>query len=280
MSRSPLRRVRSANDEFQLALSLLTSRKQRQRQRRFIVEGVRSIDEAVRAAWKIDSFWTAEGRPLSAWAVSLLESGVASAHVELPQTLMTQLSAKDDPSELVASVEIPDDDLARIEPRLNALVVVFDRPVSPGNLGSIIRTCDALGADGLVVTGHAADLYDPQTVRASMGSLFALPVVRAESSSQVLEWVDALRPHHPGLRVVGSSAHATTALPQHDFTRPTVIVLGNETKGLSWAWKQACDAVVLIPMAGSADSLNVAAAAAVLLYEVERQRGQSATRRA
>lgn len=273
MPRSPLRRVRTANDEFQLALSLLTSRKQRQRQRRFIVEGVRAIDEAVRAGWAIDSLWTAASRPLSRWAATLLESGVARSHVELPQTLMTHLSGKEDPSELVAIVAIPDDDLARIDPRPDALVVVFDRPVSPGNLGSVIRTCEAFGADGLIVTGHAADVYDPQTVRASVGTLFALPVVRAESSNQVLEWVDDLRLRRPGLQVVGSSARATTTLSEHDFTLPTVIVLGNETKGLSWAWKQSCDAIVLIPMPGSADSLNVVAAAAILIYEVERQRG-------
>lgn len=272
MPRSPLRRVRTANDEFQLALSLLTSRRQRQRQRRFIVEGVRSIDGAVRAGWTIDSFWTAESRPLSRWAATLLESGVARSHVEVPGTLMTHLSGKDDPSELVAIVASPDDDLTRIDPRPDALVVIFDRPVSPGNLGAVIRSSAALGADGLIVTGHAADVFDPQTVRASMGTLFALPVVRAESSNHVLEWVDGLRLRRPGLQVVGSSARATAALTEHDFTRPTVLVLGNETNGLSWAWRQACDAVVLIPMPGSADSLNVVAAAAILAYEVGRQR--------
>jgi TrmH family RNA methyltransferase len=259
------RRLRSANDEFQLAQALLTNRRQRHRQARFFVEGVRSIDQAIEHGWTIDSFWSAAGAQLSGWATGLLATALAREHVELEPALMVELSAKENTSELIALVEMPPDDLARIPVGPESLVLVFDRPVSPGNLGSAIRSADALGAAGVVVTGHAADLYDPQTIRASTGTLFALPCVRSESLDAIAEWLDPLQ-------VVGSSAHGDIDPSGVDFTRPSALVVGNETVGLSRAWRDRCDALVRIPMHGTADSLNAAAAASILLYEADRQR--------
>jgi TrmH family RNA methyltransferase len=267
-----VRRLRAAGAELQLALSLLENRKQRARQRRFVVEGVRAINEAVDHGWAIDSFWYSGAGRLSGWARSLLDSGVAQTHYELPAALMAELSGKDETSELIAIVGQPPDDLARIPAETDALVVVFDRPVSPGNLGSVIRSSAAFGAHGVVVTGHAADVYDPQTVRASVGTLFALPVVRSPGGSELDEWIVGLRHELPGLQVVGSSARAICSVSSLDLRPPTVLVVGNETKGLSGAWRERCDELVLIPMRERGGSLNAAAAASVLLYEVDRQR--------
>jgi TrmH family RNA methyltransferase len=163
---------------------------------------------------------------------------------------------------------------------------VFDRPGSPGNLGTLIRSCDALGADGLIVTGHACDLYDPETIRASTGSLFALPSVRLPSQAELLPWLGSLRAAHPSLQVVGTDEDGERAIAAHDFTRPTVLLLGNETWGLSQGYRQLADALVRIPMAqradasgvigGAASSLNVAVAGSIILYEVQRQRARVA----
>src|SRR5439155_7599405 len=103
--------------------------------------------------------------------------------------LMDRLSDKNLSSELVAVVAMPPDSPDRIKPKSDVLVAVLDRPSSPGNLGSIIRSCHALGADGLIVTGHGTDIYNPLTVRASMGSLFALPTIRLASHREVGRWV-------------------------------------------------------------------------------------------
>ena len=259
------RRVHSANADFQLALSLRDNRKQRARRRRFLVEGVRAIDAAVAAGWSIDAFWHAERATLSRWALAHLDREAARTAYELPPALLAELSERDEPSELVAVAELPPDDLARIPVRERGLVVVFDRPALPGNVGSVIRSADALGADGVVVTGHAADPYDPQAVRAALASFFALPVVRAERPRDVAA-------HLPGYRVVGTSARAETAVDAADLTAATALVVGNETRGLSAAWRELCDELVAIPMIGAATSLNAAAAAAVLLYEAARQR--------
>src|SRR5205814_852543 len=163
-------------------------------------EGVRAIDAAVAAGWPIQAFVTGPAA-LSGWARGLLERGAAREHVELAAPLMAELSGKDETSELVAVAEIPADGLERIPRRPDALLVVLDRPIGPGNLGSVIRSADALGADGVVVVGHAADLYDPQAVRASQGSLFAVPVALVASREDLAPWLE-------GLHVVGTSAHA------------------------------------------------------------------------
>jgi TrmH family RNA methyltransferase len=256
--------LRSANDEYQLVLALRDNRKQRHRQRRFLVESVSGIKAAVANGWELDSLWYAGGRTLSGWATSLLDAGVASRRYELAPDLMERLSAKDETSEVIAVVVMPADDLARIEVR-SGLVVALDRPVSPGNLGSTVRSSDAFGADGVVVTGHAADPFDPQAVRASIGSLFTVPTVRAESAAEVVA-------AFPDLHAIGSSAGAARAVDEVDLARPLLLAIGNETHGLSAAWRESCEELVAIPMRGSADSLNAAAAASVLLYEIDRQR--------
>ena len=260
-----LHRIDTASDEFQLAHSLLSNRRQRHRQRRFVVQGVRPLERALAAGWRVDALWYAQGRPLSRWAQGVLERAGVRTHVEAAPALLAELSERDEPSELVAIVEMPPDDLERI-PRCDpALVLVLDRPASPGNLGSVVRSADAFGADGVVVFGHAADPYDPQAVRASVGSLFDVPVVRHDS-------LETIREHLAGIRLVGASAGATTPLDELDLTAPTALVVGNEAKGLSWAWREACNVLVRIPIHGGADSLNAAAAAAILLYEADRQR--------
>lgn len=266
-------RIHAENDAYQLALSLRSNRKQRRRQRRFVVEGVRNINAAIEHGWPIESLWYSAERRLSSWARSLLEAPTATAHYELPQDLMEQLSDKAEASELIALATMPPDDLTRIpEASADTVLVAFDRPVSPGNLGSVIRSAEALGAQGVVVTGHGADTYDPQTVRASAGALFRLPVVLAGGMGEVGEWIERLRITAPGLRVIGSSAKAPRPLQALDLNAPVLVVLGNETRGLGSGWREHCDQLVLIPMRGGADSLNVAAAAAILLYEIDRQR--------
>jgi 23S rRNA (uridine2479-2'-O)-methyltransferase len=258
------RALLSADAEFQLLLSLKANRRQRAQQGRFLVEGVRAIDAAVQRRWSIACFLHPDGRPLSTWARGLLDASVADEHVAVAPELWLELSDRDEPSELLAVLALPPDDLSRIQP---GLAVVFDRPSSPGNLGSVIRSADAFGAAGVVVTGHAADPYDPQAVRASQGALFALPVVRESSWAELESWLD-----RPGLRVVGSSAHGAVRLADCDLSGDLVLVLGNEARGLSVGWRDRCDAVVAIPAGGVAGSLNVAAAAAILLYEARRRR--------
>ncbi len=223
--------------------------------------------------WTLRALVYSREQRLSSWAENILSSAQADRHYELPHALLNKLSQKEEPSELMAVAAMPPDDLERIPDTKALLTVVFDRPNNPGNLGTIIRTCDAMGVNGLVISGHAVDLYDPETIRATTGSLFALPVVRQPSHMELLPWFAKLRQRHDGLQVVGTSAKARLPLQEFDFTKPIILLIGNENHGLSEGYRTVCDAMVTIPMAGgSASSLNAACAASILLYEVTRQR--------
>ena len=265
-------RIRSENDLFQTLVALRTNRIKRNKRREFIFEGVRSINNALRYGWDIRALLFAPERPLSDWASNVLAVCDTVQRYELPMHLLAKLSAKATPSELIVTASIPRDELARITARACPLILVFDRPASPGNLGTLIRSCDALGVDGLVVTGHAADVYDPEAISAATGSLFSLPVVRLPSHRELEPWLAALRVAHPQLQVVGTDEAAALHLGAGDFRRPTVLLVGNETRGLSAAYKTLCDGLVRIPMQGSASSLNVACASSIVLYEIHRQR--------
>lgn len=266
-------RVYSENAEFQHIETLRRNRTKRGRSGAFFVEGVRPINQALAHGWTINGLVYSRDKRLSDWAERVLATAGAKVHYELPAGLLEKLSQKEEPSELLALVALPADDLARIPVHDRLLAVVFDRPASPGNLGTVIRSCDALAVDGVIVTGHAADLYDPETIRATTGSFFAVPAVRLPSHNELLPWLGGLRRRLPRLQVVGTSAKAQVRIADHDFTAPTVLLIGNENHGLSESYRALCDALVTIPMAGSATSLNVACATSIVLYEIARQRG-------
>ena len=190
-------RVSSRNARFQQFQALIGNRGKRQRNREFLVQGVRPITLAAEFGWPFRALIYDAERQLSAWARAML-ADVPAVHVAMSPGLLAELGEKEaGPPELIAVVEMPADDLDRITAGPGFLGVLLDRPASPGNIGSIIRSADAFGADGIIVAGHAADVYDPRAVRASTGSLFARPVVRAPSHRRGGRLGE--RPARPGL---------------------------------------------------------------------------------
>lgn len=272
-------RISSRNARFQQWQALLTNRGKRQRAGEFLVQGVRPITLAAEAGWPFRALIHDPGRPPSSWAGAMLRR-FGDVQVAMAAELLAELGEKDDdPPELIAVVGMPADDLDRIAVGPDFLGLVLDRPASPGNLGSIIRSADAFGADGVIVAGHAADVYDPKSVRASTGSLFGLPVVRAPSPREVAAWVDAQRGRDHPLVVAGTDEDGDRDVFDADLTGPVVLLIGNEATGLSAAWREQCDLLVRIPITGTASSLNAANAATAVLYEASRQRITAARRR-
>jgi TrmH family RNA methyltransferase len=267
-----VQRISSRNARFQVWLASLGNRSKRQRAGEFLVQGVRPISVAVDNGWPVRTVITDASRPLSRWAQDLLQRLPDAERVAMAPDLLAELSEKDEAAELIAVLELPADDLERIPVGPDFLGVVFDRPTGPGNLGSIIRSADAFGAHGVIVTGHAADPYDPKAVRATTGSLFAVPAVRVPSHREVIEWARAAA---VPIAVVGTDEGGSVDVYDHDFTRPTLLLIGNETNGLTSAWREAADHLVRIPITGSASSLNAANAATAVLYEISRQRSHS-----
>jgi tRNA G18 (ribose-2'-O)-methylase SpoU len=200
-ARPPVLRVTTRNAEFQKLQTLLSNRVKRQRAREFIIQGVRPITLAVEHHSPLRAMIYDMSRPLSPWACDMMAASGAHRVAMAPE-LLAELGEKDSGApELVAVGAIPPDDFSRIPQAPDLLAVAFDRPASPGNIGTLIRAADAFGAHGLVVTGHAADPYDPKSVRASTGSLLAVPVVRAASHADVAGWARTRGIAHEGLRM-------------------------------------------------------------------------------
>ncbi|WP_130797313.1 RNA methyltransferase [Streptomyces otsuchiensis] len=266
-----VRRITTRNARFQQWQALLANRNKRLRAGEFLVHGVRPITLAVERGWPVRALLYDGERRLSRWARELLADSSAESWAMAPE-LLAELGERGDGTELLAVVEMPPDDLSRIPVGAGFLGVAFDRPTSPGNIGTIVRSADSFGAHGLVVTGHAADVYDPKAVRASTGSLFALPTVRAPGHREVAAWLEASRRAGTAVTVIGTDEDGDMDVSACDLTRPVLLAVGNETSGLSPAWRELCDETVSIPMTGSASSLNASNAASVVLYEAARQR--------
>ncbi len=264
-------RINKENAQFQLINALKTNREKRNKEG-FLFEGVRNINNAIKYQWKIKAFLYSSEKGLSNWARDILSSSQAETHYDFSEALLAKLSDKEETSELLALAQIPKDDLNDIKVSDNLLVVVFDRPSSPGNLGTLIRSCDSFGVDGLIITGHAVDAYDPETVSATTGSLFSLPIVRLPSQKELEPWINSIRKRYASLQIVGTDEKGDNTIYEHDFNQPTVLLVGNEKWGLSVGYRELMDAMIRIPMGGSASSLNVAVATSIVISEAKRQR--------
>ena len=269
------KRIYSSNADYQRFEVLKSNRNKRHRQGAFLVEGVKSINEALRGDWRVQSFLYSFERPLSGWARCLLEGIPTEVNYELTQPLMEALSGKTDTSELLAIVYMKDE--TPFAPAQNPVFVLFDRPSNKGNLGTLLRSCDALGVTGLALTGHGVDIYDPEVVRSSMGSFFRVPFRRLASNEEIEAFLAGLKNEYPSLQIIGTTAHRKRPISELNLTGPVLFLLGNETEGLNRWISEQCDTLATIPMRpdAAATSFNVSCAATVLLYEVARQRGFS-----
>ena len=252
---------------------LKSNRNKRYKYNEFLVEGVRSLKEAVTNKWNIKSF-IYDKNNLSDWARNTINSVNTKEKFVLTPELMKDLSGKEDTSELMAIIEMREDKLENVTLSKVPFILLFDRPSNKGNLGTIIRSCDSLGADMLIITGHAVDLYDPDVVISAMGSFFNMPVIRIEDNNDLYAYVEKLRKQYPDFLVAGSTAHKEKSIEEIDFTRPLILMIGNETMGLNKAFKEYCDVLCTIPMdeKSYATSFNVGCAASIMMYEVTRQR--------
>ncbi len=263
----------SKNNVFQKFEVLKSNRNKRYKYKEFLVEGVRSLNEAVNNHWKIKSL-IYNKKKLSDWARDMIRNVHTDVNYNLTPELLKDLSGKADTSELMAVIEMRDDSLENLMLSENPFLVLFDRPSNKGNLGTMIRSCDALGADALIITGHAVDLYDPDVVVAGMGSFFNMPVVRIADNQVLFSYIQELKEKYPGFVTVGTTAHKAKTVYTEDLTGPLMLMIGNETMGLNRAFKEYCDLLCTIPMAEKsyASSFNVSCAASILMYEVVRQR--------
>jgi TrmH family RNA methyltransferase len=263
----------AANVRVRAALEL-RNRGGRAAARRLLVDGAREVGRAMDSGCPIvEAFVSADPRDAEAIAVIDRLAGEGIPLVEVAGAAETRLAYGDRHSQVVAVVEMPPTDLARLAGILEAvtdpLLIVVEDAEKPGNLGAIARSADGAGADALIAAtdrGPEADPWNPNAVRASVGTVLSLPLAVAPTGD-VVAWLRAR-----GIRVVAARVQAAAAYHATDLRGPLAIAVGSEADGLGPAWQGDNVAAVRLPMHGRADSLNVSAAAAVLLYEARRQR--------
>lgn len=257
--------ITSLNNTTIKQLRALRLRKERAAQGRFLIEGIRIAAEAVQTGAPIESLVVAPELLTSSFAQQLvaeqLSAGVPCQPVSAK--VFASLSGKDGPQGLAAVVRQRWEQLAGVRPAADDLWVALDSPQDPGNLGTIMRTADAVGARGLILVGPSADPFDPGAIRASMGSLFALRLVETDLVG-FLAWRRST-----GVTLVGTSGAAVCQYRDLRYPRPLVLLSGSERQGLPEQLLTACDHLVRIPMVGRCDSLNLAVATSIVLYAAQ-----------
>jgi TrmH family RNA methyltransferase len=245
----------------------LRDRREREKTGRTIVDGAREILRALDAGVHVETAFLASElvRSPDAHAVADRLARRDTTIAVSPQVL-AKVAFGDRSDGIVAIVETPRLRLTDVTLPADPLIVVVEGVEKPGNLGAILRSADGAGVDAVIVADPLTDSFNPNAVRASLGTIFALPVVTATSEA-TLAWLSGR-----GIRVVATIVEASTPYTSADLTGPLAIVLGSEAGGLSAAWRTPEVAGISIPMAGIADSLNVSVAAAVVLFEAVRQR--------
>jgi TrmH family RNA methyltransferase len=247
---------------------LASRRSARQAERRFVVEGATLLAEAGRAGAVIEAVFLDAVEATPTERDQALASSEAGAQVfELQRGVLARVCDAVSPqpiAAIVANLDIPVDDL---ESRNGGLVVVCAYVSDPGNLGTILRSAWAAGAGAVVCCAGSVDVYNPKTVRSSAGALFHVPVVAGAQAPEVLDLMRSW-----GLRTWATAARGGMDYTDTDLSEPTALVFGNESRGLAGSISNRVDGTLSIPMAGSAESLNVGAAAAVLCFEAARQR--------
>jgi RNA methyltransferase, TrmH family len=260
--------ITSAANPLIKQMRLLAERKHRRRQGAFVVQGIQPVWQAVEAGADVQALIVAPGLLTHRAALRMIAEqearGTAVARVSTP--LFTRIADRDGPSGLAAIVGVSPSRLADLPVRPDSEFVALHRVSNPGNLGTIIRTASAAGADAVILIGTSTDPYDPTAVKASMGALFSVPVAAAAAPGEFFDWA-ACR----GVTVVASSARGPVTCWEAQFRRPGAVLLGSEGAGLPTALLARADEHVRIPMVGTAESLNLAVAAGILLYEAWRR---------
>ena len=263
--------VAKRNSTFQVLQALKTNRAKRNELREVFVEGIASIKAALRGGRTIRKIVHGDQGRLSGWARSLIAENPHAQVISLDAALYGELCDKTEPSELIATFE--KESLVLPEARLSQspFVLIVDRPANHGNLGSIIRSANAFSVDLIITVGHGVDVNDPAVIRSSIGSVFSSQVCHVDSLAELARWIERQKGLFPALLCIGTDSTGSDVI--HDgnpIVRPVVVLLGNEAKGLSVELKRLADRMVRIPMTGTVDSLNVACAASILMYEIAR----------
>jgi TrmH family RNA methyltransferase len=264
--------ISAKNAEFQIIQSLKTNREKRHKSREIFIEGIECVKQAMNANIEITRILTKGVRDLSDWGKNTVKKCENAKIIEMSKELYDTLSGKENPPELLVTAKMPADSLGNINAE-NPFILLFDRPSDHGNLGSMIRSANAFGVDGLFVMGHGIDIYEPKVIRASLGSVFFTKIINVESMETLKEYINKQKQKN-NMRIMGTDSTGSIPITQGKLSRPVMVIMGNEAKGMSRGLKELCDEIVRIPIEGNVNSLNVSCAASIILWEIYKNKFQ------
>ncbi len=234
----------------------------------FVVEGVQEIALALRGGYTLESLWHCPTLGSAAdWEGLVAQVAPATTHLEVTPEVFAKMAYRDTTGGVLAIAHARPLALDALHLRNNALVLVAEGIEKPGNLGALLRTADAARLDAVLVADPKVDFYNPNVIRASVGTVFTRPLAAA-TSAEAIAWLQ-----QRGFCLYATELEASVPYHTVDYRGPSAIVMGTEATGLSQAWRTAADARIIIPMQGVVDSLNVSVSAAVVIFEACRQRG-------
>ncbi|MBA4796181.1 TrmH family RNA methyltransferase [Rhizobium rosettiformans] len=248
-------------------IKALSLKKARDESKTFLAEGLKLVIDALDRGWTIRTLVYAKagkGKPLVE-KVAARTVAAGGLVLEVSEKVMSSITRRENPQMVAAVFEQRWTPLKDIQPKGSETWIALDRVRDPGNLGTIIRTADATGASGVVLVGDCTDPFSMETVRATMGSMFALPLVKT-SPADFLKWKKSVDARLVATHLAGAVDYRTI-----DYkSKPVILMMGNEQSGLPDELAQAADKLARIPQVGMADSLNLAVATGVMLFEVRR----------
>lgn len=254
------------NPRIKALLPLMYKSSERRKTGLFCVEGVREVERALRMGYQAESIFFCPHIFPEAQLQTLKFDPAETAVFALSEQAYAKIAYRDNTQGIIAVMKQKAHLLADLSLGNNPLILVLEAIEKPGNLGAVLRTADAAGVDAVIVCDEQTDIYHPNVIRSSTGTIFSVPLARSESQ-EVIAFLKAQR-----IQILTTSLQAAYPYTSADLCRATALVLGTEAQGISQQWLTAADVSIIIPMRGIADSLNVSVSAAVLAFEALRQR--------
>lgn len=253
------------NPKIKRLLQLQQKSSERRKAGLFVVEGIREVERCLEKGYEIDTIFYLN-KDLSENVSEIIEKNKGIKLFEVSPAIYEKIAYRGSTEGVIAEVKTKDKTLNDLKLSENPLVVVLESVEKPGNLGAILRSADAAGADALIVCDPLTDLYNPNLIRNSTGAIFSVPCVACTSD----ECIKFLKKNN--IQILTAQLQDSELYYDTDMKCGTAIVMGTEATGLTYIWRKAADAHIRIPMLGITDSLNVSVSAAILLYEAVRQR--------
>jgi TrmH family RNA methyltransferase len=261
-----MKQITSSQNPFVKSLIQLQEKaKARKQSGTFLIEGLREIELAIKGNYEIETILFLPDL-VSEQQITKLTNNQINL-IEISIEVYQKLAYRDTTEGIIAVAKIKSSQLSDLKLPKNPLIVVMEAIEKPGNIGAMLRTCDAANVDAVIIANSKSDLYNPNTVRSSVGCLFTNQIAMASTEEAIAFLLKN------NINFYSATLQNSTSYHTQDYTQPTAIVVGTEATGLSQPWRDQAKQNIIIPMQGEIDSMNVSVAVAILIFEAKRQRG-------